>query len=201
MAARIVCLSPSGRLAPAVAQRIGAESGPARIEALSLSGYLAAPRPPRRIVLCPAGRSLPADLRFLRRVAQRLLWPPPPAGFADAIAGIRPPATAAARRSGRPTVARAPIAAALLLEGPVGPDRVRRALAAAGPRDWIVESPRSVLIPERSLARLARAGVRWSALEPVEVVGLFASPALARARARWAELLPRRSTTWVSGGR
>ncbi len=198
MAPPIACLVPGGRLAPAASARIAAETRPATISSFSLSAYRAAPRPPGRLVLCPAGRSVEADLRYLSRVAQCLLWPRPPGGFQDAIAGIRAPGRVETDRRGR----RAPssgeqIAAALLLEGEVSLQRARRALAARGPCQWIVEDPRCVRIPERSLRALVRAGVRWSSLEGLEIVALYASPALARARPRLRRVLPPRTPIWV----
>jgi hypothetical protein len=44
---------------------------------------------------------------------------------------------------------------------------------------------------------LRRLGIRWATLEPVEVIALVASPALARARAKWARLLPGGTPTWT----
>lgn len=197
MAPPVACLSPSGRLPRAAAARIATETGSAALTPFSLSRYLAAPRPPARLVLCPAGRSVAADLRFLDRVALRLLWRPPPAGFEDAIAGIREPAAGHSPRGRRARSSAAPIAAALLLEGRVGPERARAALAAKAPPHWIVENARSVCIPERGLRALARSGVRWAALEPVEVLGLCATPALAQAVRRGRPFLPPRTRIWI----
>ena len=110
------------------------------------------------------------------------MWPAPSSDFRDAIAGLR-------TETARPRLARlrdAPpdagdTVAALLLEGRVGPARMRALLASGGPREWIAESPGHVELPSRWADRLARAGVRWSALEPVELVALTPRPALARA--------------------
>ncbi len=76
--------------------------------------------------------------------------------------------------------------AALLLEGRVDPARMRSVLASASgvPRDWIVESPCHVALSATWARALARAGVRLSTLEPVELVAVYAAPALARASAR-----------------
>ena len=51
---------------------------PEAVERFSLDGYLAAAAAPDRIVLCPAGKDLDADLAFLREAKARLLWPAPP---------------------------------------------------------------------------------------------------------------------------
>lgn len=164
----------------------------APLKRLSLDEYLRARSAPDRVVLCPQGRSLDADLAFLQAAKNRLLWPPPPPDIADAIAGLvteTPDAAAAtsavepARKPARPR-SRGPLHAALLLEGLVTRERVDRALASPL-RLWIVESVRSVSLNEADLEDLARKGVRWAALRPVELAGLAASLALARARSRW----------------
>ena len=91
--------------------------------------------------------------------------------------------------------------AALLLEGRVDPARMRAVLASASgvPRDWIVESPCHVALSATWARTLARAGVRLSTLEPVELVAVYAAPALARASARWRRLLPPRTAVWIKG--
>ncbi len=201
MAFDVACLAPDSRRARAASRAIAERLRGPGVAAYSLGGYADAPGAPRRVVLCPAGRSVPVDLAFLKLASRRLLWPAPHDGFRDAIGGIRPhprgprPAGARARRAARP--ATGGLAAALLLEGPVGPDRVRAALAAASTRHWIVESARLVRLPARLHAALERRGIRWSTLEPIEVVALYASPALARARAKWKALLPDRTPVWI----
>jgi hypothetical protein len=164
----------------------------APLKRLSLAEYLCARSAPDRVVLCPQGRSLDADLAFLQAAKSRLLWPLPPADIADAIAGLvteKEDAAAAtsavepARKPARPR-ARGPLHAALLLEGFVTRERADRALGSPL-RLWIVESVRCVSLPEADLEDLARKGVRWAALRPVELAGLAASLALARARSRW----------------
>jgi hypothetical protein len=94
------------------------------------------------------------------------------------------------------------MSAALLLEGPVDRARARAALAASPggaerPRDWIVESARHVRLSGPLLGALARAGVRWSALEPVEVAAVYAASAVARSlrRRTW---LPARTPVWIT---
>ena len=199
MGATIACVAPGRRSALSAARRVSASLPKVRIEAFSLAAYLAAEDAPDRIVLCPAGLSADADLRFLGLAAGRLLWPGPPRGLRGAIGGIRP-------HGERPRRAEAPSRrgagtgprAALLLEGRVGEPRARAALAASGPRDWIVESARHVRLPARLYRTLAREGIRWSALEPIELVGLYATPALARARGKWKALLPPRTRVWIA---
>ncbi len=148
------------------------------LEPNSLGGYLRAPDAPGRVVLCVTGRSATRARAFLRRAAERLLWPSPPADLLDAVAGLRP---VRASRPGRGAGARARGAAgprmALLLEGPVDARRARAALRST-PREWIVESARHVRVGPRGMAALARAGVAWSALDPVELLAVCAKAPL-----------------------
>jgi hypothetical protein len=171
-----------------------------RLVPAALAAYLGDPAAPARIVLCatrgPAGRGL----AFLTRASARLLWPAPPADIDAAIGGLRD-ADHAPRRGGTARGGR--LRAALLLEGPVDAFRTRAAFAAvenAGPRDWIVESARHVRLSGPRLAALARAGVRWSALEPVELVAVYAGAAVARSL-RGRAWLPRRTPVWITPGR
>jgi hypothetical protein len=197
----VVCIAPAGRLSRGAAAEIAAGLPGVSLTARSLSGYLDAPRDGNRILLCPAGRSLEDDLAFLRRTARRLLWPAPSPDFRAAIGGLRTrSAQPQAEAASRPLRRRGHgLAAALLLEGPVGPQRARAALASAAPRDWIVESPRHVRLSAELDRALERAGVRLSALEPVEVVALFASVALARAAGRWKSWFPPKTPVWIRG--
>jgi len=195
----IACVGPAGRPARALAGRVAERVAPERAEAFSLPGYLAAAEPPSRVVLCPRGASVAGDLEFLAQAAARLLWPAPTARFQQAIGGLRNtdgPSRPAGRRAGAARTPRG-LLAALLLEGEVGPARARAALAASGPREWIVERPGRVRLSRIELERLARAGIRWSALEPVALVAVSATPALARARDRWRRLLPPATRLWV----
>ena len=195
----IACVAPPGRPARALAGRVADLVAPERAEAFSLPGYLAAADPPLRVVLCPGGASVAADLEFLAQAAARLLWPAPPARFEQAIGGLRNtdgPSRPAGRRTAAARTSRG-LLAALLLEGDVGLVRARAALAASGPRDWIVERPGRVRLRRLELERLARAGIRWSALEPVTLVAVYGTPALARARARWKKLLPPATQLWL----
>jgi hypothetical protein len=167
----------------------------ARLVPASLISFARDSRAPLRIVLCPEGESVAGDLGFLREARRTILWPPPAAEIWSAIAGLRgshdaPPgrAPAARGRSGRRSV--------LLLEGNVTLQRARRAASSGAPRDWIVERVQRVRISSKGLEELRRLGIRWAALDPVEVIALAASPALARARAKWAHLLPDGTPIW-----
>jgi len=163
----------------------------------SLARFLADREAPFRIVICPAGESLPEDVRFLDAVRRRVLWSRPGTELAGAIAGLRgehdtPPADEAPPRSGRGRTS------ALLLEGDVTPARAARAVDSGAPRHWVVERVQSVRIPDAPLRELRRLGIRWSVLEPVEVLALAASPALARAAARFPSRLPAGVPVWTS---
>jgi hypothetical protein len=164
----------------------------APLERLSLDEYLRARSAPDRVVLCPQGQNLDADLAFLQAAKSRLLWPAPPPDISDAIAGLvtetaaAAATTSAAKPGSRPARSRqqGPLHAALLLEGLVTRERTDAALASPV-RLWIVESVRCVGLGSAELEDLARKGVRWAALRPVELAGLAASGALARARSHW----------------
>jgi hypothetical protein len=190
---RLALVSPT--LAAARESRSSVRLPGARLVPFSLGSYARDPQAPLRIVLCPAGSSLEDDLRFLREARRGVLWPPPAAEVWSAIAGLRgshdaPPGGAAAApgRSGRRS--------ALLLEGDVTLDRARQAAASGAPRDWIVERVQRVRIASVGLDELRRLGIRWSTLEPVEVVALVASARLAGERRRWAKLLPSNVPVW-----
>ena len=164
---------------------------------LSLARFLSDRRAPSRIVLCPAGASLAQDLSFLAAARRRVLWPPPGVDLWGAIAGLRgshddPPRGA---RTPRPGGSRR--ASALLLEGDVTPASARRAASSGAPRLWIVERVQRVRIPDALLERLRLQGIRWAVLEPVEVIGVAASPALANSRGRWKGWLPAKVPLWV----
>ena len=173
-----VALVGPGRPPTAATARIPLD----RIERFSLNAYLARSSAPSRVVLCPAGRGLDADLSFLRVARARLLWKAPPRDISDAIAGLvtAPPQAGASRARARASGPRH----ALLLEGVVTRRRAFAALAS-DVRLWIVQDVRHVRLTGAELALLAREGVRWAALSPVQLAGLAASPALRRARSRW----------------
>jgi hypothetical protein len=176
------------------AAALGSRASSFHFRPASLSEYLASAEAPARVILCARQ---PRGLAFLRRAAARLLWPAPPEDIDSAIGGLRdshgePSAStsvSARRRTHRVRVA-------LLLEGSVDGPRTRAALGSDGPRDWIVESPRHVRVSDRGLASLARAGVRWSALRPVELLALYVPESVARALGRrpW---LPPRTPMWI----
>jgi hypothetical protein len=200
MAEPVACLAPDLPLARACATEIAARFPGTVLRPSSISGYLVRPRVPDRVVLCAAGGSPKADLEFLRQAALCLIWLAPPEDFQDAIGGLRTK-DARPRRAGLPQAPSAAtgLATALLLEGHVGPARARAALASSAARHWIVESPRHVRISETLRRVLDRAGVRWAALEPIDVVGLYVSPAVARSRAKWKRLFPAGMKVWVRG--
>jgi hypothetical protein len=164
-----------------------------RIERFSLDLYLAAGRAPDRIALCPRGEDLDADLAFLSAAKARLLWPAPPWVIAEAIAGLLTNTPPARRRRAQSPAG--PAASALLLEGVVTRARARAALASSE-RLWVVESVRCVRLSVTDLAELARAGVRWAALRPVKIVGVFCSPSLSRALEQSKRGLPRGAKLW-----
>jgi len=137
-----------------------------------------------------------SGVAFLKEVRTRVLWPPPGVDLWSAIAGLlgsheAPPPGAPTPAAGRRRTS------ALLLEGDVTPAIARRADAAGAPRHWVVERVQRVRIPRSGLESLARRGVRWSVLQPVEVVGIALSPELASARQRWKRLLPPDVPVWV----
>lgn len=189
----LACVAPALRQAREPALAVAARLSRERVGGFSLASFLADREAPARVILCPAGTSLPADLAFLGRAARRLSWPPPPLRLRQAVGALRNedvPDDGSAGGAAEP-------GAALLLEGEVAIARARAALAAGGPRTWIVESPGRVRLPERELARLARQGVRWAALAPVSIVAVYASEALARARGSWSALFRPRPEVWL----
>lgn len=193
----VAVVGPSSRVARAAALRLAPRLAAFRVSAYSLGGYLADRKAPARIVIAPAGRGVGGDVAFLEALRRRALWSPPGAELAGAIAGLRGehdavPAGPSPARSGRGRTT------ALLLEGDVTRSRAAGAVESGAPRNWIVERVQNVRIPAASLARLRALGIRWSVLEPVEVIALAASPDLARSRARWAARLPAGVPVWTS---
>jgi hypothetical protein len=194
----IACLAESRRRAARAARALSVRMPGVPFHPHSLSSYLAARDAPGRIVVCADGGAPRDQIGLLRRLAARLLWPGPPADFRDAIGGLRTHGArprAAAPSRGAPRGRR--IAAALLLEGKVDAARAIAALAAGAPRDWIVESARQVRFGGGLMSELTRRGIRWSALEPIELVALYATPALARQRTRWRGLVPAKTAVWL----
>jgi hypothetical protein len=194
----IACLAPRLEEARRAAEEIAERAPGALLVPCSLRGYLADLGAPSRIVLSASG---PAErgLEFLRAAERRLLWPRVPSGLREAIGGLRaePAETREKSVTSRNAVHRREPSAALLMEGLIDERRARAALLSSGPRDWVVESARHVRIPARWLEVLERAGIRWSALDPIEVVALHASPALARGRRRWSRLFSGGTPVWI----
>ncbi|HKA36633.1 MAG TPA: hypothetical protein VKH43_07410 [Thermoanaerobaculia bacterium] len=182
----------AARSAAAVLMRL--HRGP--VTACSLAGYLRSPRAPSKVALCPAGRSITADLAFLRKASARLLWPPPGDLLAGAIEGLLGLETLPhrARRDGGDS------GTAFFVEGELGPARVQ-ALAQAGATLLVAENPRTVRLSGALLMRLDRLGIRLLSLEPIEVAGIVASSALARSRSRWKDLFPAGTRVWIRKSR
>lgn len=195
----VAFVAPTAAAARRCRLAVGGDLPAVRVRPMALGQYATDVRVPLRIVLCPPGESVEEDVRFLREARRTILWPPPGAELWSAIAGLRgshdaPPsgAVGTARKSGR--------RAALLLEGDVTVERARRAAASGAPRDWIVERVQRVRIGAKGLDELEHIGIRWAVLEPVEVIALAASAALARARSRWAKWLPNDVPVWTLAG-
>src|SRR5690349_11750261 len=194
----VAVIAPRVRDAREAARRLSAQAlAGAPLLPCTPASYLRRDSAPSRIVLCaPAGEPAGA-VEFLRRWAERFLWPAPHADLHRAIDGIRPVIRAPRRlRGARAAVSRRRQGSARLLEGTVDARRAAGALEAGEPFDWIVESARHVRLDARELAALAARGVRWSALEPVELVGVYVPASLARSRSRWARGLPRGVPVW-----
>lgn len=194
---QIALVGPTTPVARAFAPRLARLLPEAELSAFSLDRFLSDRRAPARIVLCPAGRSVEDDVAFLEDARRRALWPRPGGELAGAIAGLR--GSHAEHHAGAPPQpAGRGRTTALLLEGDVTRTRAERAAASGAPRQWIVERIQSVRIPPAGLEELRRLGIRWSVLEPVEVIALAASPELARAPSRWASRLPAGVPVWTS---
>jgi len=196
----VAVIAVSARDARHAARRLSAASGlRAPLEPFTPASYLRAAAAPSRIVLCaPSGAAVAAA--FLRRWAERLLWPAPPAELHDAIDGIRPVIASPRRVRARESRAHGHRASARLLEGTVDSPRAAAAFDAGPPLDWIVESARHVRLSRGELAALASRGVRWSVLDPVEILGVYGVPSLARSRGEWGKALPRRVPLWSGDG-
>jgi hypothetical protein len=207
--APVAVVAASAGEAEAAASAILARSPGARLVPATLAAYLSAPGAPAHVILCASRGSADRGIAFLARAAARILWPAPPADMDAAIGGLRA-AESLRKASARPSrpkrssiPERRPLRAALLLEGPVDLVRARAALSAVadtGPRDWIVESVRHVRLGEPNLADFAKAGIRWSVLEPIELLAVYAAASVARTvrRKSW---LPRGTPVWITTGR
>jgi hypothetical protein len=194
---RICLVSPTATTARRFVTALARHLPGAELSPYSLDRFLSDRRAPARIVICPAGRDVRDDLVFLEDVRRRALWPGPGSELAGAIAGLRgehdaPETGAAPRRAARGRTT------ALLLEGDVNRTRAQRAVESGAPRHWIVERVQSVRIPAAGVAELRRLGIRLSALDPIEVVALAASPALASAPSRWTPRLPAGVPVWTT---
>ncbi len=188
-------MAPSLDRARAVANRLDARWATDPLRPQSWASFLCADPAPR-ILLCPEGRSLDADVGFLKAAGARLFWPPPPEELRGAVAGLRGdhlplPKNLPLRGASDQASQRA-----LLLEGAVTARRARRALKSSA-RAWIVEHPIFVRLSARELQDLEREGVRWTVLNPVRLVALLATPLLARSRNRWRTFLPARTRAIV----
>ncbi|HEY6930392.1 MAG TPA: hypothetical protein VJA66_12010 [Thermoanaerobaculia bacterium] len=191
---KVELVAPGMARARSAAAAFGERLLDRRCAPVSLSSLLARGPASDALVVCPGGADLARDLDFLTRLSERVLWPTPDPDLLGAIAGLlghdlpeAPPQ--AWRRDAHRQVA-------FLFEGRVTPARARAALASDA-RHWIAESVRHVRLSRRGLVSLQRQGVRWSALRPVRVLALIASPALVRARRRWHRLLPAETPVWV----
>jgi hypothetical protein len=191
MGNRIALVGPTAAVARSFEASLASRFPDNRLAPVSLSRFLSDRRAPARIVLCPAGGNLADDLAFLRAARRRALWPAPGAELSHAIAGLRGFDDAAPDGMPLPAPTRSGHRTALLLEGDVTPERARGAAAAPSPRHWIAERVQCVRIGESLLEELRRLGIRWSVLDPVEVVAVAASPELARAHSRWSRWVPR----------
>lgn len=199
---RIGVVAPTPALARSAAAFLAGRL-PEALSPFALPDYLASPRAPRRVVLCPSGRSVATDVDFLRAARERVLWEEPEEIVYSAIEGLlgsvlSAPAPGPGRRRASASRKRAGgTATALLLEGTVTTARAR-ALSSQDALLWIVEHPGRVRVDRGLMETLRRKGVRWAALDPVIVVAVLASPRLARARSRWRRLLPPETPVWVS---
>jgi hypothetical protein len=184
-ASPVFWVGPTREAARLAARRRARGSG-ARVFS-SLAEFLRGePREPARVVFCPAGRRLEADLAFLKAASLRVLWPPAPWILREAIAGLLnlPESDAASGPARRPP------RSAVLLEGPVDWPRASRVLAARGPRLWILEDPRLARFSLRRFEELSKRGVQFACLRPVRIEAVAASAALAASRKRWGRWLP-----------
>lgn len=189
----IAVVAPTLSTARAAARRLTQRGDDRRFVPFSLDRLLGSERATTSVALCPAGREVADDVRFLGEARARLLWPAPPKALRAAIAGLLGgtfdetlPRSSTRRR----------IPPGLLLEGNVTPRRARRALESDA-RIWIVERAGRVRLSRQELEHFSASGVRWFALQPVRVVAVIATPALARRRAGWRRLLPPRTPVWI----
>ncbi len=189
----ISVVAPTVSAARAGARALARRSKDVGFVPFSLDRLIESPPVSIRVALCPTGTDVTADLHFLEEARARLLWPAPPPAIRTAIAGLLGDAIGATRTPPSRENRGSP---ALLLEGTVTRQRARHALESDA-RIWIVERAGDVRLSGKERERLARHGVRWFALNPVRVIAVIASPALARKRALWRGLLPARTPIWI----
>jgi hypothetical protein len=186
---RIALIAPDLRRAARIAACLSPDHPD--LAPYSLESFLRSRGRVRGVVIEAGDRSPARAVEFIRRVARRLLLPPPSARLGAAIAGLRDTAEEI------PSQATDTGTSGLLLEGAVTPARARRALARSElSRDWIVEDPRRVRIPEEQLEELAREGVRWFALRPIELLAVVAEPGLRRRLRGAGSVIPRSTPLW-----
>lgn len=187
-------VAPTWRQAQIAALDVSNRLGRRCPRPFTLPTLLAAREPPLEIILCPAGKSVASDLRFLEEARERALWAAPRSDLQEAIAGLLGNSHAGLPRASR---RRGNAKSALLLEGVITAARVANALGSPE-RHWIIDHVGRVRLSARALRQLRERGVHWSVLRPLRVVALLASADLARERSRWRHLLPARTAVWVS---
>src|SRR5258706_3625906 len=85
---RIAIIAPTPALARSAAAFLaGRLEG--HLRPFALADYLASPRAPEQIVLCPSGRSLASDVAFLAPARERILWGAPEEPFYHGSVGLR----------------------------------------------------------------------------------------------------------------
>jgi hypothetical protein len=135
------------------------------------------------------GRRRRREPTFLRRVRERLLWPPAASDFEDAIAGLRGGepgdvrrAACVAGRRGRRAKGCRPRSCSKACSTRAGAARPRWLRTV---RDWILESADSCGCPTAISANLRRRRIRLFALEPITLVAVARPRALARRPGPW----------------
>ncbi len=170
--AEVAIVGPNPAVAREAAAWLSRDFPGAHLRPLSLSGYCARRGAPLPLVLAAAGLDLAADRRFLLAARERLLWSPASGDLYDAIAGVL---THLPERRVARAQSRGP-ATALLLEGDLTRERARAALGSPA-RHWIVEHVGRVRLPLGEIETLSAQGVRWSALQEVQLLGIAARKA------------------------
>ncbi|HEY6051200.1 MAG TPA: hypothetical protein VIZ58_08115 [Thermoanaerobaculia bacterium] len=164
----VAVVAPTKAAARSAARALSHRLPGARLHPLSEAGFLRT-ETLLPLILAPGAGDAASRARFFDRARARLLWSAPASDLYAAIEGVI--TTLPRRRPRSSSAARGDLSTALLLEGEVGPDRARAALRSPV-RHWIVEHPGRVKLSPRALERLRNAGVTWSALEPVHLLGV-----------------------------